>query len=41
MRYFTLPEVGVDSPCFPMTAPLEKCVELLQAMEEKPSLAKD
>ena len=35
MRYFTLPEVGVEDPCCPMTSPLEKCIGLLQAMEDK------
>ena len=41
MQSFTLPEVGIDGQCFPMAFPLEKCVGLLQAMEEKRSLAKD
>jgi len=41
MRYFTLPEEGVHGQCFPMTFPLEKCVWVLQGMEEKRSLAED
>ena len=32
---------GVHGECFPMTFPLEKCVWVLQGMEEKGSLAED